>query len=132
MSTITFSPAYDARPLRVVRPARPATRPTAGPGELRLTRRGRLVVFAAALIVAFAVAFVLAGGSSASDSSAVIEPSATERIVVEPGQTLWAIAADHAADGEVRETVHAIERLNGLESPMLVAGQELFVPASND
>lgn len=125
MSTISFSPTYDARPLRVVRPA-------ARPGELRLTRRGRLVVFVAALLVAFAVAFVLAGGSSASDSSTQIEPSATERIVVEPGQTLWAIAADHAADGEVRETVHAIERLNGLESPMLVAGQELYVPASSD
>ena len=128
MSTISFSPAYDARPLRVVRPSRPAARP----GELRLTRRGRLVVFAAALVVAFAVAFVLAGGSSASDSSSRISPTATERIVVEPGQTLWAIAAEHAADGEVRETVHAIERLNGLESPMLVAGQELFVPASGD
>ena len=54
---------------------------------------------------------------------------ATERILVAPGQTLWQIAAEHAEDGDVRAAVDAIEKLNALDSAMLYAGQELFVPA---
>lgn len=125
MSTISFAPTFDVRPARTVRP----TRSTAAPaGQLRLTRRGRLVLFVGALLVAFALAFVVMGGSSASPESAG-SPTATERIVVAPGQTLWQIASDHAAGGDVRATVDAIEKLNALDSAMLYAGQELFVPA---
>jgi archaellum component FlaG (FlaF/FlaG flagellin family) len=120
MSTISFSPTYAARPIRVARPAAP---------QLRLTRRGRLTVFVLALLFAAAIAFVLAGGSSASNEPASVT-TATERIVVTPGQTLWQIAADRAADGEVRDMVDAIEKLNALEEPVLYVGQELFVPAS--
>lgn len=121
MSTISFAPTLDIRPARTVRTVAPA-------GQLRLTRRGRLVLFLGALLVAFALAFVVMGGSSASPDS-VGTPTATERIVVAPGQTLWQIAADQAEDGDVRATVDAIEKLNALDSAMLYAGQELFVPA---
>ncbi len=49
-------------------------------------------------------------------------------MTVEAGDTLWAIAADLAEDGEVREMVHTIKELNALDSSMLVAGQEIYVP----
>lgn len=120
MSTISFSPAFDTRPVRSA--AVPA-------GQLRLTRRGRLVIFLGALFVAFALAFVVMGGSSASSETTGGTPAATERIVVAPGQTLWQIAEAHAVDGDVRGAVDAIEELNALDSAMLTAGQELFVPA---
>jgi Tfp pilus assembly protein FimV len=120
MSTISFSHTYAARPIRVARPSAAAP-------QLRLTRRGRLTVFVLALLFAATVAFVLAGGSSASDEQGGT-PVATERIMVTPGQTLWQIAADRADDGEIRQMVDAIEKLNALEEPMLYAGQELFVP----
>lgn len=120
MSTISFSPTFDTRPMRSV--AAPA-------GQLRLTRRGRLVIFLGALVVAFALALVVMDGSSASSESTGGAPAATERIVVAPGQTLWQIAEAHAVNGDVRGAVDAIEELNALDSAMLTAGQELFVPA---
>ena len=118
MSTISFSPTYAARPIRVARPAAP---------QLRLTRRGRLAIFVLGLLIAAGVAFVLASGSSATAEQGGA-PVATERIVVTPGQTLWQIAAERSADGEVRAMVDTIEKLNALEEPMLYVGQELFVP----
>ena len=117
MSTISFAPTFD------IRAARTAQVPA---GQLRLTRRGRLVVFLGAMLVAFALAIVIMGGSSAS-TEAGGTPTATERIVVAPGQTLWDIAAAHS-EGDVRTTIDAIEKLNALDSVMLHAGQELFIP----
>src|SRR5689334_10575882 len=121
MSTISFAPTFDIRPARPVRAAAPA-------GQLRLTRRGRLVLFLGALLAVFVLAVVVMGGSSASTESTGT-PAATERIVVAPGQTLWQIASAHSDGNDVRATVDAIEKLNALDSAMLYAGQELFVPA---
>ncbi|MDO7867642.1 LysM peptidoglycan-binding domain-containing protein [Nocardioides jiangxiensis] len=117
MSTISFAPTFE------IRPARTGPAPA---GQLRLTRRGRLVVFMGAVLVVFALAFVIMGGSSAS-TDAGGSPTATERIVVAPGQTLWDIASAHS-DGDVRATVDAIEKLNALDGAMLYAGQELYIP----
>lgn len=96
-------------------------------GAVRLTRRGRLVVLLAALGLVLAVGFVLASGSVASRDAGTPEP--TRVVMVGPGDTLWDIAADLAGDGGVRSMMDKIERLNALESGMLVAGQELVVPA---
>ena len=121
MSTISFAPTFDIRPARPVRSAAPA-------GQLRLTRRGRIVLFLGALLTVFVFAFVVMGGSSATTETGGT-PAATERIVVAPGQTLWQIASAHTDGGDVRATVDAIEKLNALDGAMLYAGQELFVPA---
>jgi LysM domain-containing protein len=102
----------------------------AGPRPMvRLTRRGRLVIIAAALVVAFAIGvFVTAAGSVATQSSGT--PEATRIVQVGSGDTLWEIAADLADDGEVRAMMDKIERLNALETTALQAGQRLVVPAS--
>ncbi|MBI2245671.1 MAG: LysM peptidoglycan-binding domain-containing protein [Nocardioides sp.] len=120
MSTMTIP----AHPARVVRPA-PARR-GARPGSVRLTRRGRLVVLAVAVLAILAIGFVLAGGSVATGESGHPEP--TRVVMVGAGDTLWDIAAGLSDDGDVRAMVDRIQRLNALDSGMVVAGQRLLVP----
>jgi len=55
----------------------------------------------------------------------------TEKVMVGEGDTLWDIAAGLADDGEVRAMMTTIRELNALDSSMLVAGQELFVPVAD-
>ena len=52
--------------------------------------------------------------------------------MVGTGDTLWGIAAELDADGDVRSTMREIERLNALDSVALSAGQKLRVPVSDD
>lgn len=91
---------------------------------LRLTRRGRVVVFGLALLVVLAAFLVLSARSVATDT-----PEVTEIVMVGTGDTLWDIAADHADDGDVLEMMAHIKDLNDLEGGALMAGQKLRVPA---
>ena len=98
------------------------------PSSVRLTRRGRVVVVVAALLVAFAIGvFVTAAGSVATQRPGTPEP--TRIVQVHSGDTLWGIASELAGDGEVRPMMEQIERLNALDSSVLQAGQRLVVPA---
>lgn len=113
MSTITMSPSiptYDAG---------------RRPGRVRLTRRGRLAVLLLGLALTLGVGLWWASGSVATDDRGVVQ---VEVVTVAPGETLWDIASDAAAGGDVREMMQRIEELNTLESPMLFAGQELRIP----
>jgi hypothetical protein len=96
-------------------------------GELRLTRRGRLVVVLVFLTVLMGAVLALSGYSAASDARGAAEPTRT--VVVEEGDTLWGIAAEVAAPGDVREVVHELQELNALPGPELVEGQRIAVPA---
>jgi predicted Zn-dependent protease len=49
-------------------------------------------------------------------------------VVVEPGDTLWSIAASLAGDGDVRAVIDEIQVLNDLEGTELVPGQTLQLP----
>jgi len=97
------------------------TRPR--PSSLRLTRRGRLVVFGASLAAVLGLGFAAASGSLAND-----KPEPTHVITVEPGQTLWDIAADVSDGGDVRSTMAHLEAINHLDSSTLQVGQHLRVP----
>jgi LysM domain-containing protein len=94
---------------------------------VRLTRRGRVVVVLLALFVVLAVGIVVAAGSVATDQGGTPEPTAV--VQVGPGDTLWGIASVAAGDGDVRDMMDRIEKLNALDSGMLVSGQRLLVPA---
>jgi Tfp pilus assembly protein FimV len=95
---------------------------------VRLTRRGRVVVVVAALLVAFAIGvFVTAAGSVATQRPGSPEP--TRIVQVGAGDTLWDIAAGLADDGDVRAVMEEIKHLNALDSGDLQAGQRLVVPA---
>lgn len=118
MSTMVLPAIHvPTRPVRTARAQR----------QLRLTRRGRLVVFLAGLLVAIAVAVAFAGGSVATAEKG--QPVPTDVIVVGTGATLWDIASARAEGGDVRDMMSTIQRLNHLEGGLLVAGQELRVPA---
>ncbi|MGJ9414122.1 LysM peptidoglycan-binding domain-containing protein [Aeromicrobium sp. CF4.19] len=95
--------------------------------ELRLTRRGRLVVLLAALValVLLAVAF----GPSVTATGERGDVPATTVVTVQPGETLWQIAGDANPAGDPRETVDDIMRMNSLSGAgELQMGRELAVP----
>ncbi|WP_205471601.1 LysM peptidoglycan-binding domain-containing protein [Nocardioides sp. SYSU D00038] len=126
MSTMTLDSMFG--PARTVAPA--PTRPARGVerrSEVRLTRRGRLVVLVLALLLVLGVGLLVAAGSVATGEAG--EPVPTRVVLVSSGDTLWDIAASLAADGEVREVMEQIKRLNALESGSLSAGQRILVPA---
>ncbi|MBF4161687.1 LysM peptidoglycan-binding domain-containing protein [Nocardioides acrostichi] len=108
MSSTSLAPAF--------RPASPA---------LRLTRRGRLVVFVGSLLLALAAALVFA-----QVSAAISDPSeSTDVVVVRSDDTLWSIASAHADGDDVRDAVAQIQQLNDLDGGLVRAGQHLLVPA---
>jgi hypothetical protein len=124
MSTMTI---HEVR-LSPTRVARPAVRRVERPSTVRLTRRGRVTVLLLGLALALAGGIFLGAGSAATERPGA---ESTRIVQVGTGDTLWAIAADAAAatgEDDVRAMVDRIERLNALESGMVLAGQRLRVP----
>lgn len=114
MSTIALAP----------RPSVVATRTS----SVRLTRRGRLVVFALGVALAFALGVWLATGSVATQEAGVEQ---VEVVTVAPGETLWDIASAAVAvtgEGDVGDMVARIQTMNNLDSSLVQAGQKLRVP----
>jgi nucleoid-associated protein YgaU len=97
------------------------------PSPVRLTRRGRLVVFGASLAAMLGLGFVAATGSLAND-----RPEPTRVVTVQPGQTLWDIAsraADRTGSGDVRSMMSHLEAVNHLDTTTVQVGQTLRVPS---
>ena len=81
---------------------------------------GRLAaVLLLALAVSLGLAVVAHGGTAPAYST----------IVVEPGDTVWSIAAEHYPSDDVRARVQDIESANQLSSPILEVGETLRLPA---
>ena len=93
--------------------------------SLRLTRRGRLVVFVTGLLLVLALGVMWGSGSVATEQPGT---DATLVVQVQPGDTLYDLAASLTTEGDVNAMVERIEDLNHLESSMLYAGQKLRVP----
>lgn len=110
MSTMTITPSYSFSP------------------SVRLTRRGRLVVLLAALVAVLVLGVVWGGGSSATERPGTPEPTLV--VTVQPGETLYGIAATVTTDGDVAAMVERIQSLNALDSGMLAAGQRIKVPVT--
>ncbi len=139
-TTIPPGPFRPRRPpLRVLQGGRAPSRLA----QQAIYRRRRLV--AAALAVALLAAVVLLAGAAAariaggapssaagglSPTSAVASSAAgvaaPATVVVQPGDTLWSIAASIAPDVDVRITVDRLVAANG--SAPIVVGQELALP----
>jgi hypothetical protein len=105
MSSLSIAPSFI--------PVRPAP-------QVRLTRRGRLVVFVASLLIVLTAAFVLAAGAMGPDHAGT--PTPTSTYVVGDGETLGGIAR------QVGSSVLELEQLNRLSSAEIMAGQKLRVP----
>lgn len=57
------------------------------------------------------------------------QETAYEKVVVEPGDTLWAIGSEHKPEGmDIRDYVNQIQHINGLSSSDIQAGQLLNLP----
>jgi hypothetical protein len=129
------------------RPTRPPLRVLEGgraPSRLAQRaryRRRRLVVAAVVLamvvlsVLAAAAAARIAGGEplsaagpspTSAAATRAAEVAAPATAVVQPGDTLWTIAAAVAPDVDVRITVDQLVALNG--SAPIVVGQELVLP----
>ena len=137
-TTVPPGPRHPARPqLRLLEGGRAPSRLA----QQTVYRRRRLL--ATVLVLATVVAFVLlataavarfasgapsaAGGQPPASAAASSAAGAAARtVVVQPGDTLWSIAADIAPGADVRITVDQLVALNGA-SP-IVPGQELVVP----
>jgi nucleoid-associated protein YgaU len=102
-----YAAGYGIRPLRSRRA-----------GSARLLRQWAFVLMAV-LVLSLVLAKVVLGGGSQTDVM----------VVVQPGDTLWAIAAAHYPSDDVRSRVDDIERLNGLQGPAIQAGETLRLPA---
>ena len=109
-------------------PERPAPLP-----PLRLTRRGRIVLIGIPLVLLAALLLSLAGffnsPAKASDSDAELQTTSAVTVTVQPGQSLWGIAAAVVPDRDARDVVADIVQLNNLSAGAVFPGQQLFVPA---
>ena len=100
-----------------------ATRPAArslrsGPSDRALRHLYRwALVLVAALAVMLALSRVAQGGEAAAT------------VVVQPGDTLWTIAAERYPGDDTRARIDDIERLNNLSGPVIVVGETLRLPA---
>jgi LysM repeat protein len=131
MSTMTLSPAAARTAPARTAPARTAPAGTAAgrtapAGELRLTRRGRLLVFVCFLTAALAL-LVFAVSDAATGSGERGRPVPVTMVQVESGDTLWSIATRAAPGEDPRGLIDRIQQLNALEGPLQV-GTRIAVP----
>lgn len=119
MSTITLAQLPDSR--RTRRPAGTTRRST-----VRLTRRGRVVVFVFGLLLVLGLGLLISNGADAALHGG--KPESTHLVVVAPGDTLWDLASAAAHGGDVRSMIAHIEKINGLSGVSLSAGQTLRIP----
>ena len=85
------------------------------------TRSGRRLLAAVAAVLALSVGFAL-GARGAPEGRYTT-------VVVQPGDTLWSIAAEHYPADDVRVRVDDIELANGLPGPAIQVGQSLRLPS---
>ena len=74
-------------------------------------------------IIVFVISFFMSMLTSVVFSASPIE---YDTVVVSEGDTLWSIAS--SLEGNVRENIYIIKKINKLESSMIFVGQELSVP----
>ncbi|HEY8863821.1 MAG TPA: LysM peptidoglycan-binding domain-containing protein [Candidatus Dormibacteraeota bacterium] len=100
-----YATGYGIRPLRSTRRIKPIHRVAA--------------VLLLGLSVSLGLAVVAHGGTAPQDSN----------VVVQPGDTLWSIAAQHYPSSDVRARVDEIERANAMHSPVIQVGETLRLPS---
>lgn len=130
MSAISLSPDSRVLPGQIRgaaagRTRRPVDRAAPSP-SVRLTRRGRLVVFLLLVALACATLLFLGDHSAATDEQGA--PARTRVVVIDEGDTLWDVASSVTRSGDVREMVHRIQELNAMTGAGVVEGQRIAVP----
>jgi LysM repeat protein len=93
--------------------------------QLRLTRRGRVVVLMFFLLLASLASAVLFATASRANNP---ETGPAPTIVVQPHDTLWSIATRTAPRRDPYAAVAEIQRLNGLTDYFVSPGDMLVLP----
>ncbi|GAB3274973.1 hypothetical protein GCM10027449_13820 [Sinomonas notoginsengisoli] len=110
--------------LRSIRPELP---------PLRLTRRGRIVLVVMPLFLA-ALAALVAWAALVAPARAGVEQldgaGSTVTVTVQPGESLWTIAAQRVPDQDPRVTISQIRELNDLSGTRVLPGEQVHVPLS--
>lgn len=87
----------------------------------------RFIVAVVGLVVMLSFSIFLK--VNAVSGNVIEEVKEPVRIVVERGDTLWAIASEHLPKGKnIRSYIDIIKRYNHLESSLLMEGQLLVLP----
>jgi hypothetical protein len=99
------------------------------PSGMQLNRRGRL----ARTLVVLSLAIVMLatfGFSAGAGNSDQMSPTSDAFITVTvgPGESLWSLAGQIAADGDKRSLVDEIISINSLPTADVQVGQELRIP----
>ncbi|MGG5172189.1 LysM peptidoglycan-binding domain-containing protein [Pseudarthrobacter sp. J1738] len=106
----------------------------AGGTKLTLTRRGRAIFIGAPLMLLAVVVLMFAGmllqPAKASEGAGSLQPTSAVQVTVQPGQSLWSIAAKVSPERDPRDVVTEILQINNLRSAELSAGQQIFVPSA--
>ena len=106
-------------------------RPSAG---VCLTRRGRLArtLLVLSLSVVLGAGFAMNAGAGDALSAAKINGSSDTKsyvvVTVASGETLWSLASQMAAGGDVQALVAEIASANSLKGVDVTAGQKLRIP----
>ena len=98
---IDYAPTPTARPTRHLYAVPTPKEPKSG---LRLTRRGRIVVFLATLAAIILLGIALGDAGTATGHSAA--PASTHPVTHSPGRTFWHIALAANAPDPTSPTVH--------------------------
>jgi LysM repeat protein len=107
-------------------------------GPVRLTRRGRIVVTIALLLLIAALSIALASAAQAMRHQAAPAGAATTgeaglgkyvtKVTVGPGQSLWSIAEAHDPQADTRLVIQEILEMNSLAGDQVQPGEVLWIP----
>ncbi|MEH0111152.1 LysM peptidoglycan-binding domain-containing protein [Tersicoccus sp. MR15.9] len=100
---------------------------------LHLTRRGRLVFVGLPVLLAVAVLLTVVGVFTTAPAAAEqgvrqVPSTPAVQVTVQPGQSLWQVAAENAHGRDTRDVVAKIVSLNGLSGDHIDAGRKLYIP----
>lgn len=100
--------------------------------DWHLSRRGEhLLRSVTAAVTVVVVILVLSAAAFALTRAINASPIQTRTVVVQPGQSLWQVAAASSPGADVSETTDQIRSLNHLGGTALTPGQALLVPVAH-
>ena len=92
---------------------------------MKLTKKGKRCLLFVLVTILLSVIVAMNIGASASEENLQYISH-----IVEPYDTLWSLAEEYGTDGDIRETIYNIKRLNQLESSDLMVGTRILIPVS--
>ena len=92
----------------------------------RKPRKMRCVIVVALFITA--VSFVC-GNFSAQAEDTINNDRDLQTVYVSAGDTIWTLVDENCAyDGDIREAVYEVQKINGIENGKIYAGEIIYIP----